>query len=171
MPLGDVRSVVLPYVLQKKEDGRYIVLNREYKPVGFWTKARVDYEAHPIALKIPGLRASVARKLSWEGDENVDTIYLYSDSCVPTASAANMTAYLKRLAVLAKLKVPGVIPCEAGALRAEIKLVKELTLAPGTYRVTVATDGEVTIEDDQQPESLGGPWSIEHQWLNGRKTM
>ena len=37
MPLGDFRSVFMPYCLRKQKDGRYVVLNREYKPVGFFT--------------------------------------------------------------------------------------------------------------------------------------
>jgi hypothetical protein len=171
MPLGDVRSVVLPYVLQRQSDGRYIVLNREYKPVGFWTRANIVYEDHPVLLKLPGLKVAVAKKLSWNADSNVEEIFLYSDSCVPTSSTANMNAYLERLARLAKLKVPGQVAREAGATRATITLPQAMTLEPGTYRVTVGADGEVTIEGNQQPIELGGPWSIEHQWINSRKTM
>jgi hypothetical protein len=31
MPLGDVRSVHLPYCIQRQSDGTYVVLNREYR--------------------------------------------------------------------------------------------------------------------------------------------
>ena len=46
-----------------------------------------------------------ATKISFKGSTDLDSIYLYNDGCVPTHTAANMTAYLKRLAALAKLKV------------------------------------------------------------------
>jgi hypothetical protein len=105
MPLGDIRSVVLPYVLKRLEDGRYVVLNREYKPVGFLTRVHVKYEDYPIALKLRGLTAAVAKKLSCDGSANLDLIGLYDDGCVPTQSKKNMDAYLERLARLAKLKV------------------------------------------------------------------
>jgi hypothetical protein len=41
MPLGDFRSIYLPYCLDKQADGSWLVLNREYKPVGFNTKSHV----------------------------------------------------------------------------------------------------------------------------------
>jgi hypothetical protein len=34
MALDDFRAVFLPYCLEKRNGGRYVVLNREYKPVG-----------------------------------------------------------------------------------------------------------------------------------------
>ncbi|MFM0265485.1 hypothetical protein [Paraburkholderia sediminicola] len=114
MPLKDIRSVFLPYCVQRQEDGRYAVLNREYKPVGFWTKAHVTYEDHPTLVKIRGLTAARAAKISYNADPSVERIYLYNDGCVPTESAANMTAYLARLAVLAKLEIDGEPPRALG---------------------------------------------------------
>jgi hypothetical protein len=38
IPLGDVRSVHLAYCIKKQDDGTYVVLNREYKPLGLKTK-------------------------------------------------------------------------------------------------------------------------------------
>lgn len=48
MPLNDFRSVHLPYCIKKLPSGAYVVLNREYKPLGFKTREHVDYEAYPI---------------------------------------------------------------------------------------------------------------------------
>ena len=64
MPLHDFRSVNLPYCLKKQPDGKYVVLNREYKPIGFKTKDWVGYEQYPVAVKIKGLTAKVAAKIS-----------------------------------------------------------------------------------------------------------
>lgn len=110
MPLGDVRSVFLPYLVERQPDGRYAILNRERKPVGFWTRSFVNYEDFPVLVKLEGLTAARAAKISYEGSANTDSIYLYYDGCVPTSSAANMTAYLKRLAVLAELDIEGDAP-------------------------------------------------------------
>ena len=51
------------------------------------------------------LTVSTAKKLSWNGDPNVERVYLYADGCVPTAGPAKMSAYLARLAVLANLSI------------------------------------------------------------------
>ena len=105
MPLTDVRMVHLPYCLDRQPDGRYVILNREYKPLGFKTRDRVDYGAYPIAVKLKDLTEAKAAKLSHEGSENLDRIYLYNDATVPTRSAVHMRSYLERLEVLMSLKI------------------------------------------------------------------
>lgn len=105
MPLGDFRSVYLPYCLKKQEDGSYVVLNREYKPVGFNTRDYIQYDEHPVSSRLKGIGPGTAKKLSCEVSENTDVIYLYNDGCVPVHSKANMDAYLKKLAILAKLDI------------------------------------------------------------------
>lgn len=105
MSLGDFRAVFLPYCLRKMEDGRYVVLNREYKPVGFCTETFVRYEEHPVLVHLPGLKKKVAAFLSESGEANLDEIFLYSDRTNPLRSKANMAAYLAKLEVMAKLKV------------------------------------------------------------------
>ena len=107
MPLHDVRSVHLPYVIDRLEDGRYVVLNREYKPIGFQTSSWIDYETYPIAVRFTRMTKATARRLSFEGSEDLNSIALYNDGCVPTASAAHMKAYLKRLSILANLALVG----------------------------------------------------------------
>lgn len=102
--MSDVRSVFLPYCLKKQADGRYVVLNRDYKPLGFVTRNEVEYAKYPILAKLR-IRPATAAKLSFKGDPNVNAIFLYSDGSVPTQSAAHMRAYLERLALLAKLRI------------------------------------------------------------------
>lgn len=105
MSLGDFRSVFFPYCLKKQKDGRYAVLNREYKPVGFFTREFITYADHPVLVKLKGLTPIKAAKLSWKGEKQTDEIFLYNDGCVPTHSKANMRAYLEKLELLAKLSV------------------------------------------------------------------
>ncbi|MBD2246642.1 hypothetical protein [Nostoc sp. FACHB-888] len=104
MALNDFRSVFLPYCLEKQSDGRYVVLNREYKPVGFKTREHIEYQDY-ISVELKGIGLATVAKLSYNSDSNTDRIYLYNDGCVPTESPEYMKNYLKRLEILAKLKV------------------------------------------------------------------
>jgi hypothetical protein len=105
MSLDTVQFAFLPYCIQKQRDGRYMVLNREYKPVGFWTREWVDYTSGPFLVKIKGLTKRTVASISFNGDTSLDRIYLYNDGCIPTRSAKHMTAYLKRLGRIAKYKI------------------------------------------------------------------
>lgn len=105
MPFGDFRSVFMPYCLRKQADGRYAVLNREYKPVGFFTRQFIDYSQHPVTVRLKGLTPLKASKLSHDGSDSVDDIFLYNDASVPTQGQAEMASYLEKLALLAKLRI------------------------------------------------------------------
>ena len=105
MSLGVFRSIFMPYCIQKQLDGRYAVLNRKYKPVGFHTADHLAYEEYPILVKFKGLTKAKAAKISFNGSNNVDEIYLYNDGCVPTHTKQDMQAYLTRLEVLANLTI------------------------------------------------------------------
>jgi hypothetical protein len=95
----------MPCCLKKQEDGCYVVLNREYKPIGFRTKDWIDYEIYPISHKFTGIGPSTAKKLSWSGSDNTDEIFLYNDGCIPDRSAENMKSYLKKIEILMELKI------------------------------------------------------------------
>jgi hypothetical protein len=103
--MSDFRSVFLPYCLDRQPDGRYVVLNRKYKPVGFLTKDHIEYSDYPVCVKFKGLGEVTAAKISFNGDSNVNRIYLYNDGCIPTNSSEYMADYLKRLEILSKLTV------------------------------------------------------------------
>ena len=92
------------YCLKQVERGRYIKLNRDYKPLGMETRETVRYEDFPL-VSLQGLTPQIAATLSDRGSDDVDAIHLYNDGCVPTHSATNMRAYLARIALLAKLEV------------------------------------------------------------------
>lgn len=97
------RHVYLPYCLQQLKDGRYIVLNRKYKPLGINSSDWVDYDSHPTAQHLKGLTAAKAKQISARGYDKLDVIHLYNDGCIPTANAENWAAYSKRLSILAEL--------------------------------------------------------------------
>lgn len=103
---SELRQLMLVYCLQRQADGSYIALNRRYKPLGFATTERVDYDAFPIRFKFKrALSAAQVMALSCKGDSNPECIYLYLDGCVPTTSAADWKAYSARLERLAGYKV------------------------------------------------------------------
>lgn len=105
MPLKDFRSIHLPYCIRRQKDGSHVVLNREYQPIGFKTKDYVDLEKLPVAVHFKGLTARVAAKVSFDGKDDLESIFLYNDGCIPTSGADHMKKYLARLAILAKLEV------------------------------------------------------------------
>jgi hypothetical protein len=101
--MNSFRQVFLPYWLQKLPDGRWVVLNREYKPLGFRTGAWVDYEDYPICVELKDLKPE---KVSFTGHQQYkDRIYLYNDGCIPTDSDKHMKAYLQKIKELAKLEI------------------------------------------------------------------
>jgi len=100
----ELRWTHFPYCVKRLKDGRYIILNRRYKPLGNQTHDYITYETDPSAVALT-ITPAIAKKLSWKEESNVDVIHLYNDGCIPTESAAHMAAYCKRLAVLAALKV------------------------------------------------------------------
>jgi hypothetical protein len=96
----------LPYCIDRQPDGRYAVLNRDYKPVGMNLprKEFVKYEEHPCLVRLPGLTPAKAAQLSAAGDGALARVYLYSDATSPLLSDANWLAYSKRLQLLATLQ-------------------------------------------------------------------
>ena len=99
----ELRCTHFPYCLRRTTDGCYILLNRNYKPLGNQSGEWINYDTDPSASPL-NITAAVAKKLSWDGSENLGTIYLYNDGCTPTDSAEHMAAYLKRISVLMKLE-------------------------------------------------------------------
>ncbi len=104
MALNDFRAIYLPYYLKKQEDGKYIVLNREYKPLGFNSYEQFNYSDYPISTNLKGITEKKAIELSWNNSPDKENIFLYNDGLNPINSKSNMTKYLKKLELLAKLR-------------------------------------------------------------------
>jgi len=94
--------IYLPYALLRQPDGRYVVVNRLYKPVGMLTDEHVDYSAHALKLN---MSESAAKRLSWNASADCEAIYLYNDGRVPTDDAVKWQAYQEKLQFLAKRQV------------------------------------------------------------------
>ena len=93
-----------PYCLQKREDGTYILLNRDYKPVGVTTPYRVwvDYETWPEAFDID-ISPDQAAAMSHNGDDDARRIYFYDDGCKPWEGAKHQRAYHRRVGLFFRM--------------------------------------------------------------------
>lgn len=103
MSFGLIRSDFMPYCIKQVKKGLFVILNREYKPLGHRTHDWVKYEDHMVRIK--GLTPKRAERISVHGDSDLSAIYLYNDDCIPERTPQHMAAYLERLGHLAKLKV------------------------------------------------------------------
>src|SRR5687767_9964865 len=106
MSLLSPRHIFFPYCLDQLEDKTWVILNRNYKPVGSSATKFVDYtEAVDPSIRIAKITPTQARRISCRVDEaSGSRLYLYDDGCIPTDSPANMAAYLQRLSALMSLK-------------------------------------------------------------------
>jgi hypothetical protein len=107
--LDSVCSIYFAYCLHQRSDKVWIILNRNYKPVGTLSDEWVDYDSIPSSLCIQKITRTQAAKLSYDGSpENTGRIYLYDDGCTPTLNKKHMDAYLSRISVLMSLRAGGV---------------------------------------------------------------
>jgi hypothetical protein len=105
MSLQHFVTVFLPYCLEKQPDGKYAVLNRRYKPVGFKTEDFITYSNYPVCVEIKAMNPALAAELSCYGKQDTDRIQLYEDACDPRHDSSKMKRYLARLTILANLEV------------------------------------------------------------------
>jgi hypothetical protein len=89
----------LPYCLEKVASGRFILLNRDYKPVGSSAKDL----SRPIALELEGLTPEIAASMSVTGDPDCGRIYLFNDGSAPWLGHEELRAYERRLERLLEL--------------------------------------------------------------------
>lgn len=96
------RATHLIYCLELLECGRYVALNRNYKPIGFLTDDHVNFAEYPVLLDVR-ITAGMAARISYKGDDSTARIYLYNDGCVPMPGEKSWSTYCERLGVLARL--------------------------------------------------------------------
>ena len=100
--MTEFRSIYMPYCLILNENGKYTITNRNYKPLGF-DSGFFNYEEY--AREITGLTPRIISQLSWDNNPDHQRIYLYNDGCTLTANKSAMDSYLKKIAILASLKI------------------------------------------------------------------
>jgi hypothetical protein len=109
MPIGKFAHTHLPYCLQRIEDGSWIVLNRNYKPIGATSRDRIDYMAAPGRLMIDGRTLEpLARRMhnvERDGAGKPVRMWLYDDGNQPSKDKSTLDEYLYRLGFVANAKV------------------------------------------------------------------
>jgi hypothetical protein len=105
MGLTIFREVFLPYVLRKDSEGKWVVLNREYLPIGFKERSFETPSPYPKPVTIKGLTKELILQLSCDGVFNGESLYLYDDRTDPTMNDENFKKYLERIRVLQRLEV------------------------------------------------------------------
>jgi hypothetical protein len=104
MALNEIRSAFLPYCIRQIKNGLFVILNRERLPLGVTDiNASRDNEQH--AVRLTGLDANTAKRLSARGSSDLDEIYLYNDGCIPTSDKKSSEAYFARLLILSNLRI------------------------------------------------------------------
>ena len=96
--MSDVSRGFSPYCAQMLEDGTYILLGRERKPVGCIANGWANLEEYQIGYEVEGLTSKMAAEMSWNRDLNVECIYFYNDRTAPWRGKRESEAYDKRVA-------------------------------------------------------------------------
>lgn len=100
----DQRRIYWPYCIEQLAAGRYVLLNRLYKPLGIASSRFIrDYSPWSFALS---MTEADARQMSWEGSDDVSRVYFYHDGTIPTDSRQKQDAYEGRLTRLASIGGP-----------------------------------------------------------------
>ena len=88
-----------PYCIKHIKDNRYIILNKDYKPLGE-TEWVDDYDAHPSVFKAK-ITPELASRLSYNHSNDVEWIYLYNTR----EQALGDDNYYKKLKIISKIGV------------------------------------------------------------------
>ena len=90
----DARRLCILYCLQKIEDGIWIPLSREYKPLGLNTRRDwVDYKSYPfLFIKEDEFDIEYLRK---NGFDQGCAIFAFNDGCSPFSDTSKRNKYIK----------------------------------------------------------------------------
>jgi hypothetical protein len=91
-----------PYCIQHLGGDKYIILNRNYKPLGQTSFDYVDYEKHPSVIHMK-ITKKQATKLSYDGLIKSDYIYFYDNSDKVLRNPQTFNDYIVRLKLLATI--------------------------------------------------------------------
>ena len=102
LPTGNFLRIFLPYCIEPAGDGTFLVVNRDYKPIGILTDEWVTHEGHPARVRIKDLTPARAVQIGLSAGP---PYYLYEDSTAPDATPANWRRYENILRRLQKLVI------------------------------------------------------------------
>ena len=96
-----MRRSHFPYCLKRMDDGSWVVLNRNFKPIGITTTDRVDYTAVPVSFRSKRLTPRVLRMLSHElNPKSLNHVYMYDKNAPPERDPIRLHLYMQKLQIL-----------------------------------------------------------------------
>jgi hypothetical protein len=115
--MNRIGRYILPYCLQQTTSGRYVVLNRQYKPLGY-TEGWFEYDDYSEDLLDV---QEFTPRLRWSDSDNA-SIHLYTDAQDPTLSTHNWSSYRPRLKLLRQLgaRLPARLEKAAGVCKFQV---------------------------------------------------
>lgn len=104
MQTFDLRAKFLPYCIHRRADGRFLLLNRNYKPLGVTSTEWADYDTNRDAVELTGFTDRKAEKIGLEVDGD-GWYYLYDDTNSPMRTPETWERYCKILREIMQLVV------------------------------------------------------------------
>ena len=92
----------LPYCIRHLGGDRYILLNRNYKPLGQTSLKNVDYDSHFSVVRMR-ITKKQAIQLSYNQSDDIENICLYKSTPDVLSDIQEFDSYFNRLKILAKL--------------------------------------------------------------------
>lgn len=89
-----IRRMFLPYCIQRRKDGKYVLLNRGYKLLGDTSGHLVDYDVAPGAIEVePHTLKKLEERFAgmqceYDRHGHIDRLFFYRDGIEDKASQA-----------------------------------------------------------------------------------
>jgi hypothetical protein len=100
------RQMFMPYCLIKLESGKWVIVNRHYKPLGTLSRDKwYNYEEYSVHIKWDRRHRKKLADLGATSESPEEFVALYNDATNPERSKMLMQRYMDKLAILAKLGI------------------------------------------------------------------
>jgi hypothetical protein len=93
-----IRRLYFPYCLEQQSDGEWVILNREYRPLGLCNDGGLlDLSEYSTPMKVRS-NDDLGERLTL--NDGRIRIYLYNDGTNPQLGGEHLKAYLRKLEIL-----------------------------------------------------------------------
>lgn len=97
----------MPYCVKPLGNNRYVILNRDYRPLGLShgpSLPEAEYQELLEKYEVRIIETELLQSLHWDDCQRSDGwIFLYKDENSPKTSKKNKRAYLKKCGILERL--------------------------------------------------------------------
>lgn len=100
------RRIFMPYCIIRLESGKWVIVNRHYKPLGSLDQRKwYDYEEYAVHIKWDKRHRRKLADLGGTSESPEDFVALYYDATNPERSEKLMKRYAEKLEILGKLLI------------------------------------------------------------------